>query len=155
MCVCNMKGIPYESNPLKDVCVQYVQEIPPWDISGNKNAERQTIWDWKVFKFYSLLWKDRYLMPRPMVRSFHDQITPPPQWSLHDQHLMNASRNVTIVSPSVPKWVKFNHFLNESWNHEYHILYNIVSWVLKDPIWHSSEWQIGSFSSEATIYCKH
>ena len=24
---------------------------------------------------------------------------------------------------------------------------------LKDPIWHSSEWQIGSFSSEATIWC--
>ena len=29
----------------------------------------------------------------------------------------------------------------------------IVASELKDPIWHSSEWQIGSFSSEATI-CK-
>ena len=28
----------------------------------------------------------------------------------------------------------------------------IVASELKDPIWHSSEWQIGSFSSEATIY---
>ena len=27
----------------------------------------------------------------------------------------------------------------------------IVASELKDPIWHSSEWQIGSFSSEATI----
>ena len=34
----------------------------------------------------------------------------------------------------------------------------IVASELKDPIWHSSEWQIGSFSSEATIYrptCQH
>ena len=34
-------------------------------------------------------------------------------------------------------------------------LYNpiniIVASELKDPIWHSSEWQIGSFSSEATL----
>ena len=29
----------------------------------------------------------------------------------------------------------------------------IVASELKDPIWHSSEWQIGSFSSEATILC--
>ena len=29
---------------------------------------------------------------------------------------------------------------------------HIVASELKDPIWHSSEWQIGSFSSEATIY---
>ena len=28
---------------------------------------------------------------------------------------------------------------------------HIVASELKDPIWHSSEWQIGSFSSEATI----
>ena len=28
----------------------------------------------------------------------------------------------------------------------------IVGSELKDPIWHSSEWQIGSFSSEVTIY---
>ena len=28
----------------------------------------------------------------------------------------------------------------------------IVASELKDPIWHSLEWQIGSFSSEATIY---
>ena len=27
----------------------------------------------------------------------------------------------------------------------------IVASELKDPIWHSLEWQIGSFSSEATI----
>ena len=27
-----------------------------------------------------------------------------------------------------------------------------VASELKDPIWHSLEWQIGSFSSEATIY---
>ena len=27
-----------------------------------------------------------------------------------------------------------------------------VASELKDPIWHSSEWQIGSFSSEATTY---
>ena len=27
----------------------------------------------------------------------------------------------------------------------------IVASELKDPIWHSSEWQIGSFSYEATI----
>ena len=27
----------------------------------------------------------------------------------------------------------------------------IVASELKDPIWHPSEWQIGSFSSEATI----
>ena len=29
---------------------------------------------------------------------------------------------------------------------------HIVASELKDPIWHSSEWQIGSFSSEATIF---
>ena len=29
---------------------------------------------------------------------------------------------------------------------------HIVASELKDPIWHSSEWHIGSFSSEATIY---
>ena len=29
---------------------------------------------------------------------------------------------------------------------------DIVASELKDPIWHSLEWQIGSFSSEATIY---
>ena len=29
---------------------------------------------------------------------------------------------------------------------------HIVASELKDPIWHSSEWQIGSFSSEPTIY---
>ena len=29
---------------------------------------------------------------------------------------------------------------------------NIVASELKDPIWHSSEWQIGSFSFEATIW---
>ena len=34
------------------------------------------------------------------------------------------------------------------------ILLYIVASELKDPIWHSSEWQIGSFSSEATICCK-
>ena len=28
--------------------------------------------------------------------------------------------------------------------------FNIVASELKDPIWHSSEWQIGSFGSEAT-----
>ena len=33
-----------------------------------------------------------------------------------------------------------------------HCSYYIVASELKDPIWHSSEWQIGSFSSEATIY---
>ena len=29
--------------------------------------------------------------------------------------------------------------------------HHLVASELKDPIWHSSEWQIGSFSSEATI----
>ena len=29
---------------------------------------------------------------------------------------------------------------------------HIVASELKDPIWHSSEWQIGSFSSEATTW---
>ena len=29
---------------------------------------------------------------------------------------------------------------------------HIVASELRDPIWHSSEWQIGSFSSEVTIY---
>ena len=29
--------------------------------------------------------------------------------------------------------------------------YHIIASELKDPIWHSLEWQIGSFSSEATI----
>ena len=53
------------------------------------------------------------IIPRP----------PPPEpshppWSLRDQDLLEADRNVAIVSPSVPKWVKFNHFLYESWNHE-------------------------------------
>ena len=28
----------------------------------------------------------------------------------------------------------------------------IAASELKDPIWHSLEWQIGSFSSQATIY---
>ena len=28
---------------------------------------------------------------------------------------------------------------------------DLVASELKDPIWHSLEWQIGSFSSEATI----
>ena len=32
------------------------------------------------------------------------------------------------------------------------IIIHIVASELKDPIWHSLEWQIGSFSSEATIY---
>ena len=33
---------------------------------------------------------------------------------------------------------------------------HLVASELKDPIWHSPEWQIGSFSSEATIwYLKH
>ena len=31
---------------------------------------------------------------------------------------------------------------------------NVAS-ELKDPIWHSSEWQIGSFSSEATNVTLH
>ena len=31
---------------------------------------------------------------------------------------------------------------------------HIVASELKDPIWHSLEWQIGSFSSEATILLK-
>ena len=31
-------------------------------------------------------------------------------------------------------------------------LIHFVASELKDPIWHSSEWQIGSFSSEATTY---
>ena len=31
------------------------------------------------------------------------------------------------------------------------VLEYIVASELKDPIWHSLEWQIGSFSSEATI----
>ena len=30
------------------------------------------------------------------------------------------------------------------------IVKQIVASELKDPIWHSLEWQIGSFSSEAT-----
>ena len=29
--------------------------------------------------------------------------------------------------------------------------YHIIASELKDPIWHSLEWQIGSFSSEAMI----
>ena len=35
----------------------------------------------------------------------------------------------------------------------YILTYNLyfVASELNDPIWHSSEWQIGSFSSEATI----
>ena len=32
-----------------------------------------------------------------------------------------------------------------------HTSFHIVASELMDPIWHSSEWQIGSFSSEATI----
>ena len=32
-------------------------------------------------------------------------------------------------------------------------IWHFVASELKDPIWHSSEWQIGSFSSEATT-CK-
>ena len=35
-------------------------------------------------------------------------------------------------------------------NTDISIIYLVAS-ELKDPIWHSSEWQIGSFSSEATI----
>ena len=31
-------------------------------------------------------------------------------------------------------------------------IHSLVASELKDPIWHSLEWQIGSFSSEATIY---
>ena len=38
-----------------------------------------------------------------------------------------------------------------SWRSPSNTLY-IVASELKDPIWHSSEWQIGSFSSEATIW---
>ena len=34
-------------------------------------------------------------------------------------------------------------------------VWKIVASELKDPIWHSSEWQIGSFSSEATKYLWH
>ena len=29
---------------------------------------------------------------------------------------------------------------------------HVVASELKDPIWHSLEWQIGSFSSEATMW---
>ena len=35
-----------------------------------------------------------------------------------------------------------------------HIGLYIVASELKDPIWHSLEWQMGSFSSEATIYSR-
>ena len=31
----------------------------------------------------------------------------------------------------------------------------IVTSELNDPIWHSLEWQIGSFSFEATIYAMY
>ena len=57
------------------------------------------------------------IIPRP----------PPPEpnhppWSLRDQDLLEADRNVAIVSPSVPKWVKFNHFLcdKKSWSNPVH-----------------------------------
>ena len=53
------------------------------------------------------------IIPRPPP---HEPNHPP--WSLRDQDLLEADRNVAIVSPSVPKWAKFNHFLYESWNHE-------------------------------------
>ena len=36
--------------------------------------------------------------------------------------------------------------------HMYRCGWHIVASELKDPIWHSLEWQIGSFSSEPTIY---
>ena len=39
-----------------------------------------------------------------------------------------------------------------NWNFAFAAMCYIVASELKDPIWHSSEWQIGSFSSEATIY---
>ena len=28
---------------------------------------------------------------------------------------------------------------------------DVIAWELKDPIWHSLEWQIGSISSQATM----
>ena len=38
-------------------------------------------------------------------------------------------------------------------NRNHHVIdeRHLAASELKDPIWHSSEWQIGSFSSEATI----
>ena len=44
-----------------------------------------------------------------------------------------------------------NNFYGSHWKQPKCCLY-IVASELKDPIWHSSEWQIGSFSSEATIW---
>ena len=41
-----------------------------------------------------------------------------------------------------------------TWTWHRNIHKHIVASELKDPIWHSLEWQIGSFSSEATIYYK-
>ena len=40
---------------------------------------------------------------------------------------------------------------HSEWSTQWSTL-DIVASELKDPIWHSSEWQIGSFSSEATIW---
>ena len=46
----------------------------------------------------------------------------------------------------------FHYFVHAKNIHQMYIFVYIVASELNDPIWHSLEWQIGSFSSEATIY---
>ena len=75
---------------------------------------------------------------------------------VYTAHLMKTPHHVihtTILSSSfntAPTFSNDGPFANsaEAW---FPIEY-IVASELNDPIWHSLEWQIGSFSSEATIY---
>ena len=54
--------------------------------------------------------------------------------------------------PRTPAWQSLRLICSTRYFDGIQIVKHIVASELKDPIWHSSEWQIGSFSSEATIY---
>ena len=57
----------------------------------------------------------------------------------------------TIMLWVSTKW----QFTLSAWGPTLHCRLYIVASELKDPIWHSLEWQIGSFSSEATRWFWH
>ena len=64
-------------------------------------------------------WHYSGLLPQSVYPGYIYQIIPQPPsepnhqpWSLCDQNLLKAGRNVAIVSHQVPMLQKFNHFLN-------------------------------------------
>ena len=65
----------------------------------------------------------------------------------------NLSISCRLIHRSMSWELKDLLTMEHAWKRYQH---QIVASELNDPIWHSSEWQIGSFSSEATrcCYCK-